>query len=96
MKNSPLKFQIETILKANLAAQHIVVINDSDKHAGHSEAQRSGGGHFSVTVVSEHFAGKNPVARHRLVYQALGEHMKGKIHALGLTALTPQEFKEVR
>jgi BolA protein len=96
MKNSPLKIQIETILKAKLAAQRVVVTDDSDKHAGHREARMSGGGHFRVMVVSEHFAGKSPVARHRLVYQALGEHMKGKIHALGLTALTPMEFQEAR
>ncbi len=47
--------------------------------------------HFAATVVAEQFAGKLPLARHRLVYATLGEHMGGTIHALALTTLTPAE-----
>jgi acid stress-induced BolA-like protein IbaG/YrbA len=49
------------------------------------------GVHFEATVVSEAFAGKLPLARHRLVYATLGDRMGGEIHALSLTTLTPAE-----
>ena len=50
-----------------------------------------GGDHFAATVVSAAFAGRGPVDRHRLVYAALGDAMRGPIHALALTTITPQE-----
>ena len=49
------------------------------------------GVHFDATVVSAAFAGKLPLARHRMVYATLGERMGGEIHALQLRTLTPVE-----
>lgn len=49
------------------------------------------GVHFEADVISPVFAGKLPLARHRLVYAALGELMGAEIHALSLNALTPDE-----
>ena len=49
------------------------------------------GVHFEATVVSDAFAGKQPLARHRMVYATLGERMGGEIHALALKTLTPAE-----
>ena len=49
------------------------------------------GVHFEALVVSEAFAGKLPLARHRMVYATLGERMGGEIHALSLRTLTPEE-----
>ncbi len=49
------------------------------------------GVHFEATVVCEAFAGKLPLARHRMVYATLGELMGGAIHALALRTLTPGE-----
>ena len=49
------------------------------------------GVHFEARVVSEAFAGKLPLARHRMVYATLGERMGGEIHALALKTLTPEE-----
>ncbi|MEP6484342.1 MAG: BolA family protein [Rudaea sp.] len=49
------------------------------------------GVHFEATVVSSVFAGKLPLARHRMVYATLGELMGGEIHALSLKTLTPDE-----
>ncbi len=49
------------------------------------------GVHFEATVVCEAFAGKLPLARHRMVYATLGERMGGEIHALQLRTLTPVE-----
>jgi acid stress-induced BolA-like protein IbaG/YrbA len=49
------------------------------------------GVHFEATVVASQFAGKLPLARHRLVYATLGDLMGGAIHALALKTLTPEE-----
>jgi acid stress-induced BolA-like protein IbaG/YrbA len=49
------------------------------------------GVHFEALVVSDAFAGKLPLARHRMVYATLGERMGGEIHALALKTLTPDE-----
>ena len=49
------------------------------------------GVHFEALVVSAAFAGKLPLARHRMVYATLGERMGGEIHALALKTLTPEE-----
>lgn len=67
------------------APSHIEVIDESHLHAGHVGAQ-SGKGHYAVTIYSQAFAGKNPLARHRLIYDALGELMDTKIHALSIKA----------
>ena len=53
--------------------------------------QGEDGVHFEATVVSTEFAGKLPLARHRMVYATLGERMGGEIHALALRTLTPAE-----
>jgi stress-induced morphogen len=47
--------------------------------------------HWKARIVSAAFAGKNLIARHRMVMAALAEEMKGPIHALTLDALTPDE-----
>ncbi len=49
------------------------------------------GVHFEARVVSASFAGKLPLARHRMVYATLGENMGNAIHALSLRTLTPEE-----
>ncbi|MEO6076942.1 MAG: BolA/IbaG family iron-sulfur metabolism protein [Dokdonella sp.] len=49
------------------------------------------GVHFEALVVSDAFAGKLPLARHRMVYATLGDKMGGAIHALALRTLTPEE-----
>jgi acid stress-induced BolA-like protein IbaG/YrbA len=56
-----------------------------------AQVQGEDGVHFEATVVHEAFAGKLPLARHRMVYATLGERMGGEIHALALKTLTPEE-----
>ena len=56
-----------------------------------AEVQGEDGVHFEATVVCEAFAGKLPLARHRMVYATLGEKLGGEIHALQLRTLTPGE-----
>ncbi len=66
------------------------IVDDSALHAGHAGA-RSGGGHFRLTIVSRQFAGKTRMVRHRMVYDALGDMMRGPIHALAISAMTADE-----
>jgi BolA protein len=83
----------ETILRdrlARLKPLRLELIDDSALHAGHAGA-RSGGGHYRLLVVSAEFTGKTTLARHRLIYDALGELMRSKIHALSIQSLTPEE-----
>ncbi len=74
-----------------LQPESLELLDESAQHAGHAGAA-SGGGHYRLTIVSPHFAGLSAVARHRLVYQTLGDLMHGRVHALAITALTPEEL----
>jgi stress-induced morphogen len=65
-------------------------IPDAEVHA----VDAGGGDHFDVTVVARSFDGTSMVAQHRLVYGALGDAMKAEIHALALTTLTPEQYRE--
>ena len=56
-----------------------------------AEVQGADGVHFEAVVVCAAFAGKLPLARHRMVYATLGEKMGGEIHALQLRTITPAE-----
>ncbi|TAA40468.1 BolA family transcriptional regulator [Pseudoxanthomonas winnipegensis] len=82
--------RIRQALDAGLAPTVLELEDESHRHAGHAGA-RDGRGHFKVRVVSEAFAGKLPLARHRLVYAALGPMMQTDIHAMSIVAQTPGE-----
>jgi BolA family transcriptional regulator, general stress-responsive regulator len=82
--------QIRARLQAALHTAHVEVIDESHQHVGHAGA-RDGKGHFRVRVVSGDFRGLTAVQRHQLVYRSLGRLMQTEIHALGVTALTPEE-----
>jgi BolA family transcriptional regulator, general stress-responsive regulator len=81
--------RLEAALRA-LQPTRVEVIDDSHRHVGH-EGARDGRGHFTVVVVSEEFIGRAPIARHRMVYAAVGELMQTDIHALAIQARTPEE-----
>ncbi|MEY4768505.1 MAG: hypothetical protein RL637_1144 [Pseudomonadota bacterium] len=83
---------IKQKLIAELNPQVIEIIDNSAAHAGHAGV-RSGGGHYHLTIVSETFNQLSLVQRHQKIYQALNELMKNDIHALGINALTPTEYK---
>jgi BolA protein len=82
--------RMRALLEAAFDPMSLEVIDDSHKHAGHAGA-RDGRGHFTVEIVSDAFAGKPPLARHRAVYSALGAMMEDDIHALSIRADTPAE-----
>jgi BolA family transcriptional regulator, general stress-responsive regulator len=75
---------------AVLQPQAIDIEDESARHAGHAGA-KGGGGHFRLRIVSTAFAGKSTLVRHRMVYDALAELMRRDIHALSVSALTPEE-----
>ena len=76
---------------AILAPENIEIIDESAQHAGHAGA-RSGGGHYQMTIIAPAFKGQNIVARHRAIYQALGDLMQTRVHALSITAYSPEEL----
>lgn len=53
------------------------------------------GQHFEAVVVSAEFSGKSRIQRHQLVYQTLGDRMRGEIHALSMKTYTPEEWSQV-
>lgn len=67
------------------------VVNDSERHSGHAGSPATGESHFTVKVVSHHFAGKSRLERHRMVNEVLAEELQGPVHALAVTALAPEE-----
>jgi BolA family transcriptional regulator, general stress-responsive regulator len=69
------------------------LVDESAQHAGHAGARPGGNTHWRLTIVSPRFAGQSTVARHRMVYQALGELMQNPIHALAINARAPEETK---
>jgi BolA protein len=76
---------------ATLAPSRLELFDESAQHAGHAGAAPGGNTHWRLTIVSAAFAGKPVVARHRMVYQALGELMQHPIHALAIVARAPEE-----
>ena len=84
---------VEQAMRERLAALQPVrmeLVDESGQHVGHAGWRPSGGTHWQLTIVSEAFRGKTPVARHRMVYEALGDLMHRDIHALRIEAFAPE------
>ena len=75
-------------LESSFAPALLVIEDESHLHAGHAGAAE-GHSHFRVTIVAEAFRGVSPLARHRLVYAAVGDLLKTDIHALAIEASPP-------
>ena len=85
---------VAATLRARLAGLDPAVVeihDDSAEHAGHPGAA-SGGGHFSLVIVSESFSGKPRLARHRAVLDRVGDLIPRQVHALAIAAYAPEEF----
>ena len=83
----------EHVIRERLAALKPVMLDihdESAQHAGHAGSRPEGGTHWQVQIVSEAFRGKSAVARHRMVYEALGDLMHRDIHALRIEASAPE------
>ena len=75
-------------LEACFAPRELAIEDESQHHAGHAGAA-DGRGHFRVRIVAEAFRGLAPLARHRLVYEAVDDLLKTDIHALAIEARAP-------
>ena len=78
-------------IREHLSAESVEIEDQSHLHAGHAGAA-GGGGHYEVTIVASCFKGLNTLARHRLVYEAVGDLMKKEIHALSIQAYSAEEL----
>ncbi|WP_424192196.1 BolA family protein [Ampullimonas aquatilis] len=86
---STLATEIEQALTERFNPVVLELEDDSHKHAGHTGA--SEGSHFNLMLVAPAFTGTSRMARHRMVYDALAKWVPGKIHALSIKAISPEE-----
>jgi BolA protein len=78
-------------LERTFRPRRLEVINESHLHAGHRSSPGTGESHFRVRIVSDAFAGKSRLQRHRLVNETLAAELRGKVHALALELYAPSE-----
>jgi len=83
--------QIAEKLQFAFQPDDLKVVDESHLHAGHAGARPEGETHFRVTLVSQAFAGKSRIERHRMVNTALAEELAGPVHALAVHASAPGE-----
>ena len=83
--------RIRTKLAVALQPTRLEIRDDSHRHAGHAGAGPAGESHFRLEIVSQAFAGETKLNRQRRVYALLAEELRGPVHALQLTTLTPEE-----
>jgi BolA protein len=93
---TPVADAIRQRLFAALAPSELDLVDESALHAGHAGARPQGESHFRLSIVSAAFAGKSRLDRQRMVFAALGDLMRTDIHALAITALTPDEARAPR
>jgi BolA family transcriptional regulator, general stress-responsive regulator len=78
---------------SSLEPSELELVDESEQHRGHAGYAPGGNTHWRLSIVSPRFAGQSVVSRHRMVYQALGNLMQNPIHALAITARSPEETK---
>ncbi len=87
----PVEAAIREKLMQMLQPTRLDVVNESHLHAGHRTSPGTGESHFRVLVVSQAFAGKSRIERHRMINDTLAAELKGKVHALAIKAYAPGE-----
>ena len=90
MENKIRVEKIRSAIEMALQPIQLEIVDQSHRHAGHAGA-KDGRGHFDVLIVSDAFKGKLPLARHRMVFAAVGNLMETDIHALSIKALSTDE-----
>ncbi len=73
--------EITRLIEAGFNAAIVKVMSDDNTH-------------YEALVIADEFEAKRPLARHQLVYKCLGTLVGNEIHALSITALTPDEWRE--
>ncbi|HEY6049418.1 MAG TPA: BolA family protein [Sphingomicrobium sp.] len=90
-KTGPVAAEMLARLNSALQPSRIELIDDSEQHRGHGGYNPAGESHFSLRIESPAFAGKSRVERQRMVYGALGDLMRKRVHALSIRATAPGE-----
>jgi len=90
-ETSPVASEMLARLSSALSPARIALADDSEAHRGHGGYNPAGESHFTLTIESPAFAGKSRVERQRMVYSALGDLMKERVHALSIRASAPGE-----
>jgi BolA protein len=88
---TPVADAIRQRLTAALAPSRLDLIDESALHAGHAGARAQGESHFRMVIVTAMFTGKSRLERQRMVFAALADLMRTDVHALSITALSPEE-----
>lgn len=78
--------RMEKLLVEAFAPRELSIVDESARHAGHAGAREGGESHFNIRIVSDAFAGKSRVARHRMVYAVLQPLFDEGLHALTIEA----------
>ena len=81
--------RIEANVRSAIAPVHVEIYDESHMHNVPEGAES----HWRVVVVASNFVGQRQVARHRAIYRALEDELRGRIHALAISALTPSEWE---
>jgi len=82
---------ITSKLKQAFTPESIDVVDESHLHAGHAGHRPGGQSHFRIYIVSQAFAGKSRIDRHRMINAVLADDLAGGIHALAIHAAAPGE-----
>jgi BolA family transcriptional regulator, general stress-responsive regulator len=90
-KNGPVATEMLARLNSALSPTAIDLGDDSERHRGHGGYNPAGESHFSLAIERPAFIGKNRVERQRMVYAALGDLMRERVHALSIRATAPGE-----
>jgi len=91
LATGPVASEMLRRLNSALSPTHVDLVDDSEQHRGHGGYNPAGESHFSLSIESAAFAGKSRVERQRLVYRALGDLMRERVHALSIHARAPGE-----
>ena len=76
--SEPTASEVQQFIAQGIVCSHLTVEGD--------------GRHFFATMVCADFEGQSRIARHQMVYRALGDRMKSQIHALSMKTFSPSEW----
>jgi len=88
-KTGPVATEMLARLSSALSPTAIDLVDDSEQHRGHGGYNPAGESHFSLRIESPAFIGKSRVERQRMIYAALGDLMRERVHALSIKAKAP-------
>ena len=90
-ETGPVATEMLRRLNSALTPTRVELIDDSEQHRGHGGYNPAGESHFTLRIQSAAFAGKNRVERQRMIYAALGDLMRERVHAVSIRASAPGE-----